>query len=67
MLSLHTFAAFAQGQPVQIVSDSRVTVRIVPSWTSRFPRTLIHMRTLRAVYETHKVTLSTRHLLLVFS
>jgi ribonuclease HI len=43
------FASFAQGQQVQLVSDSRVTVHKVRNWTSRSPRLLAHLQTLRAL------------------
>jgi hypothetical protein len=56
------FASFARGQQVQLVSDSRVPVHIVRNWTSRSPRLLAHLRTLRALCEAGGITLSTRHL-----
>jgi ribonuclease HI len=59
---VRAFAAFARGQQVQLVSDSRVTVHIVRNWTSRSPRLLAHLRSLRALCESPGVTLSTRHL-----
>jgi hypothetical protein len=56
------FARFARGQQLQLVSDSMVTVHIVRNWTSRSPRLLAHLRTLRALCEARGITLSTRHL-----
>jgi hypothetical protein len=43
------FASLSRGQQVQLVSNSRVTVRIVRNCTSRSPRLLAHLRILRAV------------------
>jgi hypothetical protein len=59
---LRKFVQFARSRELVLVSDSRVTVHIVRNWTSRSPRLLGHLRTLRALCETHGVTLSTRHL-----
>jgi ribonuclease HI len=56
------FANFARGKQLKLVSDSRVTVHIVRNWTSRSPRLLSHLRTLRALCEARCITLSTRHL-----
>jgi ribonuclease HI len=56
------FAGFARGQQLLLVSDSQVTVHIVRNWTSRSPRLLAHLRTLRELCETRGITLSTRHL-----
>jgi hypothetical protein len=54
------FASFARGQQVPLVSDSRVTGHIVRNWTSRSPRLLAHLRTLRALCKTRGIILSTR-------
>jgi hypothetical protein len=52
----------ARGKQLQPVSDSRVTVHIVSNRTSRSPRLLSHLRTIRALCEARGITLSTRHL-----
>ncbi len=59
---LRAFARFARTRELTLVSDSLVTVHIVRNWTSRAPRLLAHLRTLRALCETLGVTISTRHL-----
>jgi ribonuclease HI len=59
---LRAFATFARSRELTLVSDSLVTVNIVRNWTSRAPRLLSHLRTLRALCETLGVTISTRHL-----
>jgi hypothetical protein len=59
---LRAFATFARSRELTLVSDSLVTVHIVRNWTSRAPRLLSHLRTLRALCETLGVTISTRHL-----
>jgi hypothetical protein len=56
------FVCFARARELTLVSDSLVTVHIVRNWTSRVPRLLSHLRTLRALCETLGVTTSTRHL-----
>jgi hypothetical protein len=56
------FARFARGRQLQLVSDSRVTVHNVRNWTSRSPRLLENIRTLRALCKTRGITISTRHL-----
>jgi hypothetical protein len=59
---LRAFARFARTRTLTLVSDSLVTVHIVRNMTSRAPRLLAHLRTLRALCETLGVTISTRHL-----
>jgi ribonuclease HI len=59
---LRAFAHFARARELTLVSDSLVTVHIVRNWTSRSPRLLSQLRTLRALCETLGVTISTRHL-----
>jgi hypothetical protein len=59
---VRVFAIFARGRQLQLVSDSRVTVHIVRNWTSRSPRLMVHLRTLRALFEARGITLSRRHL-----
>jgi hypothetical protein len=61
------FARFARSRGITLVSDSRVTIHIVRNMTSRPPRLLSHLRTLRALCETLGVTISTRHLPSVLS
>jgi hypothetical protein len=59
---LRAFTRFARSREITLVSDSRVTFHIVRNMTSRSPRLLAHLRTLRALCETLGVTISTRHL-----
>jgi ribonuclease HI len=59
---LRAFARFARSRELVLISDSLVTVHIVRNWTSRAPRLLAHLRTLRALCESLGVTISTRHL-----
>jgi hypothetical protein len=56
------FASFARGKQLQLLSDSPVTVHIKCNWTSRSPRFLSNLRTLRALCEARVITLYTRNL-----
>jgi hypothetical protein len=56
------FASFARGKQLQLLSDSPVTVHIKCNWTSRSPRFLSNLRTLRALCEARGITLYTRNL-----
>jgi ribonuclease HI len=60
--ALRAFLPFARKRHVQLVTDSPVTAHVVRNYTSRSPRLLAKLRTLRALCEEHGVTLSTRHL-----
>jgi hypothetical protein len=51
----------ARSRELVLISDSLLTVHIVRNWTSRAPRLLANLRTLRALCESLGVTISTRH------
>jgi hypothetical protein len=48
---LRAFAQFARAREVTLISDSLFTVRTVRHWTSRAPRLLSHLQTLRVLCE----------------
>lgn len=60
--ALAQFSDYARNRSVEIITDSKVTEFIVRNMTTRSPRILARLRELRALCETHGVTLSTRHI-----
>ena len=60
--AINSFVHHARNRHVLLVSDSMVTVHIVRNLTTRSPRLLSKIRTLRALCEKQGITLSTRHL-----